>query len=114
MKDSVQFRQFLENDFRGAKTGRPLGAKTARDVVCRCRRVERSLGIDLSKILTGDQESIDSLQKKIKKKAGLLGYRGDLPYFYTLFTLNVRYYNQFLSSQRSRGTASSGEKSRST
>lgn len=95
MKDKEAFRKYLMNDYRSAKTGRPLNTGTTCDVLTHCLRIERALGIDLDEELSSI-ESLKNLQETIKEERRRFRYTGTRPYFYCIFNQAVRYYRDFL------------------
>ena len=68
------FRSFLLNNYRGIRSGRPLGERPTSDAVSRCRRVERSLGVNLDEVLA-NVASPDRFIGRVEASVGAFGIR---------------------------------------
>ncbi len=55
-----KFREFLLREYRGFRA-QPLRPKSANDAISRCKRLERTFGIDLDAILQGEDLTADRL-----------------------------------------------------
>jgi hypothetical protein len=97
--DREAFRKYLMNAYVSRKTGRPLNAGTASDVLTRCLRVERALDIDLDQELSCF-DNLTYLQERIKRQSRRFQYSGESPYFCNIFTMSIRLYYSFLASAR--------------
>lgn len=104
MKAMDEFVKFLETSYRGARSGRPLSKRVARDQLSRCLRIERVLGIQLNR------QSVSSAKAFEKLVADIKGKREELAsparrYAYVDYICAVRRYREFVSQPDLRTTA---------
>jgi hypothetical protein len=99
MKNEAAFLDFL-NARISRRTGKPMKPRAASDVLSRCVRVERILGVDLYTELTGENGQIETVATKIRAHAESLGFVGKKRYYYNDFVSAVRIYYAFLTGER--------------
>ena len=62
-----------------------MGPRAVRDVLSRCDRVERMLGLDLHAELSGSRNRMEAVAEKIRDNADKLGFTGKKRYYYNDF-----------------------------
>jgi hypothetical protein len=100
MKNEAAFLKYL-NGTESRRTGKPMGPRAVRDVLSRCDRVERMLGLDLHAELAGSRNRMETVAEKIRDNASKLGFVGKKRYYYNDFISAVRRYNAFLTGDSS-------------
>jgi hypothetical protein len=96
MKNQAVFLKYL-NGSASRRTGKPMGPRAVRDVLSRCDRVERMLGLDLHAELAGPRSRMEAVAEKIRNSADRLGFVGKKKYYYNDFISAVRRYHAFLT-----------------
>lgn len=102
MKNIDGFREYLLKAYVSGRTGKPLKPAVAHDVISRCRRVERVLGIDLDAVFRQKGAPMEMLAEGIKLNCNEFGYDGSKRYFYVYLITAVRHYYKFCRSGRER------------
>ena len=95
MKKEAAFVEYLTSTV-SRRTGRALNTRSIRDIVSRCSRVERMLGLDLSVTLRS-KNGVETVAAGIRENASKLGIVGKKPYYYNDFVSAIRRYHAFLS-----------------
>lgn len=96
MRNEAAFLKHL-NGIMSRRTGKPMGTRAVQDVLSRCSRVERMLGLDLYTELSGSKNRIEAVAEKIRDNAEKLGFVGKKRYYYNDFISAVRRYHGFLT-----------------
>lgn len=72
------FRKYLTDHFVSKKTGKKLGQKGIQDAISRCKRIEKSLGIDLDTTIISQVGSLSGLIELIEMHADRFAFEGDM------------------------------------
>jgi len=72
-----QFEKYLSKEYRGLRSGRPLTSPAIRDAVSRCRRIERTLAVDLDDCVDGESYGLKNLLNCIEQGKWLFDIDGD-------------------------------------
>lgn len=97
MKHKTEFGRFLRIEKRSARTQQLFSSKVASDTVCRCKAVERALGVELSSRTVGTDAGAQNVVQEIKTVR--LGATEKRIYASNEYILAVRIYAEFLASR---------------
>ena len=103
------FDHFLNINYRGERSGRPLSLRPRRDALSRCQRIETVLGVELDFRLDGRMESRESLLNYMDQYERDFKIDGDLRSGMASLKNAAKRYHDFRSWERSRETDKSKE-----
>ena len=95
-----RFREYLLEQYRSHKTGRPLSRHASSDVCSRCRRVESVMGVDLDEVLVS--EGLDKLLVSMSERESEFKFRNNPSNGITGLRSAVRLYSVFLKTEQRR------------
>jgi len=101
VKGEAEFRRFLLEQARGRATKEPYTAKVASDIMSRCRRLERVLGIELSPMTVGSDQAFETIKETlVNQKLELDSASRTKIRSHSEMLYAVRLYREFVSDRR--------------
>lgn len=94
MKRETEFREFLTTRKRSSRTGEFFSSRVARDVVTRCKLVERELDVELSKANVGQFRGLTEIIDAIRERK--LSSTDASPYAHNDLINSIKIYSEFL------------------
>ena len=94
MKYEMEFGEFLTTHKRSSRTGELFSLRVGRDVVTRCRVVERELSVELSRVNVGHVVGLTEVLKTIRERK--LSSTTARPYAHNDLIYSVKIYCEFL------------------
>lgn len=102
MRSEAKFRDFLTKTFKSPKTGKPFSSKVAGDMISRCRRIERVLGVQLSSRTLLKKGAYEEITQVVKRNASMFGVSPSRPYAYNQSLYALRQYKCYLEWEANR------------